>query len=356
MSTIAPRKPRHGRVVPPSRLTAQERAAWIAICGADPALSSAFYSPVFAEAVERSGVDARVCIIEEGDRFAGFFSFQFASSLSRWLGTAERIGGGLSDHFGLVASPDLVLDERELLQLAGLSSFYFTHLDEAQIRHGLRGERPEIGLLVRMEQGGAAHWNEICARDKMLASDTKRKIRRITEKFGPLNFEFQIADPHPALDRLIEIKRQQYARTHTGDSLGDAWTRKLLHDLLDSRAPDCEGVLSVMTAGDEYMASHFGIRSRSDMHYWFPVYNVEHEKLSPGRLIYKYLVEAADAHGFKVFDNGAGDTRAKRDFSNAEILYYRGKWQRPGLKSLCVGAGMSARWRTQALFRRGLSS
>jgi CelD/BcsL family acetyltransferase involved in cellulose biosynthesis len=349
-------KSRRSRVVTPSRLTAEEREIWRTICAGDPTLSGPFFSPVFAEAAERAGVDARVCIIEDDGRIAAFFPFQFANSLSRWLGAGMRIGGEISDHFGMIAPPGFSISERELLRLCGLSSFYFTHLDEAQLRHGLHGERPEIGLLVRMERGGAARWEEICANDKMLAGDTKRKVRRITEKFGPLNFEFQIADPHPALDRLIEIKRRQYARTNSGDSLGDAWKRRMLHDLADSQAPDCEGVLSVLSAGNEYLASHFGIRGRSDMHYWFPVYNIEHEKLSPGRLIYKYLVEAADAHGFKTLDNGAGDTRAKRDFSNASMTYYRGTWQRPGLKSLFTGAGMSARWRAQALLRRASPS
>jgi len=334
-----------GRVVTPRELGSRERSQWQALCDGDPVLANPFYCVQFSEAVADCGVDVRLCMIERDGRAVGFFPFQFRSALTRWLGAAERVGEEMSDYCGLVAEPDFKIDARSLLHLSQLSSFSFSHLDETQTRHGLLGERPEIGLLSRMEQGGVAYWQEICARDTVLARDTRRRTRGLTEKLGPLRFEFRELNPHAALERLIDAKREQYARTKAPDALAEAWKHKLLHRLADMNEPGFAGVLSTLYAGETWLASHFGIRSRTVLHHWFPVYNADMSRYAPGRLLNQCLVEAADTHSFSVIDFGAGDSTAKRDFANASHNFTRGRWQRPGPRSLGFGLAMSAKWR-----------
>ena len=337
--------PLSGHVITPQELAGGDRSLWRALCDSDPVLANPFYCVQFTEAVADCGVDVRLCVLEQDGRTVGYFPFQFRNKLTRWLGAAERVGEEMSDYCGLVAEADLKIDVRELLRLSRLSSFSFSHLDETQCRHGLSGEKPEIGLLSRMERGGAAYWQELCAKDTALARDTRRRTRGLTDKLGPLRFEFQERHPHAALEHLINAKRDQYTRTKAPDALAEGWKHKLLHRLADTDEQGFAGVLSTLHAGDTWLASHFGIRSRDVLHHWFPVYNPDMSRYAPGRLLNQSLVEAADEHRYSVIDFGAGDSAAKQDFANASHNFSRGRWQRPGPKSLSFEIVMSAKWR-----------
>jgi CelD/BcsL family acetyltransferase involved in cellulose biosynthesis len=334
-----------GKVVRPGELSEDERAAWKGLCQNSQIFANPFFSVSFSDALAACGVDIRVCVLKNGGRPVGFFPYQFANRFARSLSAAERAGEEMSDYCGLIADSDFQIEPRQLLSLSRISSFTFSHLDETQKRYGLSGEKPEAGLMAQMPRGGAAYWQEICERDKALASDTKRRLRRLTEQYGPLRFVFGEESPHGFIEDLIKKKRSQYKRTGKTDSLSKSWKRRLLHRVADFRDPDFTGVLSTLHAGDTWVASHFGIRSRNVLHYWFPIYNREMEKFSPGRLLYKSIVEATDVNGITVIDRGAGDALFKKDFCNAAHTYLRGRWQRPGLKSLAFSAAMSAKWR-----------
>ena len=337
-----------GRVIAPRELADSERALWRSMCERDSVLGNPFYCLQFPEAVADCGIDVRVCVIEWEGQTVGYFPFQFKNALTRWLAAAERVGEEMSDYCGLVATSTLTVDAAKLLQLSRLSSFSFSHLDQEQRRHGLSGEKSEIGLQSRMERGGISYWQELCTRDAGLARDTRRRTRGLVEKLGPLRFEFKRRGPHGALEHLIHAKREQYARTQTPDALAEPWKRKLLHRLADVQEPGFEGVLSTLYAGDTWLASHFGIRSPTVLHHWFPVYNPDMSRYAPGRLLNRFLIEAADTYGFSVIDFGAGDSPAKRDFANASHDFTRGRWQRPGPRSLAFGLSMSAKWRLDA--------
>jgi len=339
-------------VVSPHGLSADERTFWRSLCSNDPTLASPFYSLLFAEAAEKAGLDVAVCVIERDDRLVGFFPSQFRSGITRWLGAAEPVAAGMNDSVGLVALAGLRLSEADLLELSGLSSFSFYNFDERQERYGLSGEKPEMGLFAKLEHGGTAYWQELCARDKVLAKDTRRRLRSLIEKLGPLRFAFREETPHDAIEHLIAAKREQYRRTGAIDALAEEWSQTLLHVLAEYQEPDFSGVMSTLYAGDTWLASHFGIRSRDVLHHCFPVYNPEMSRYAPGRLLNKCLIEAADDQRFSIIDFGAGDSTAKRDFANASRTYLRGRWRRPGAKSLSYALAMSVKWRIDGFRRR----
>jgi len=60
-------------------------------------------------------------------------------------GIGERLGGELSDYFGLVAEAGFHIDAQTLLRLSGLRSLFYTQLDEGQQNLGLIGEKPIQG-------------------------------------------------------------------------------------------------------------------------------------------------------------------------------------------------------------------
>lgn len=332
-------------ITEPGALTAEARSTWDGLCRSQPHLASPFFSLAYTEAVAacRSGV--RVCVISRGGRPVAFLPFQFATPLDRLLRNAERVGGELTDHFGLVAPRGFSIDPQTLLRLSALNQFEFNHLDETQLELGLDGERRELGLAIDFANGSQRYWAERRNLDKKFHSNTMRVERRLTEEVGAIRLVFDSPARERELAHLIEFKQAQYRRTGAMDALAEPWMRRVLHRLATVADPQCTAVLSVLTAGDHWVASHFGLRHGRLLHYWFPVYNPEMRKYAPGRLLLKQLIDSTAATGISLIDRGAGDGAAKQELANRELHYYRGLWVRSnGYGSLCR-LRASLRWR-----------
>jgi CelD/BcsL family acetyltransferase involved in cellulose biosynthesis len=333
------------RAVPFDTLTSEELAAWRELAAADPDLRSPFFSPAYTRAVAHARAGVRVCVLRREGRPVGFLPYQFQGKAQRTLGAAEPIGGEMTDAFGLVAAAGLELSSSELLRAADLHSLLFSHLPASQARIGLHGEQQELGLAIDFPGGGELWWRELRELRKAFVDKTERRERQLEETHGPLEFHFQSADRARDLAELIGMKREQYQRTAVRDVLAEPWRQRLLELLAVSDEPDCTGVLSTLRAGETFVAAHFGLRSGSLLHYWFPVYNPELSRYSPGRLLLKAILCAPREYGLASIDRGVGDTQAKREFANRERIYSSGLWQRPGWRAGAFRAFCSLSWR-----------
>jgi CelD/BcsL family acetyltransferase involved in cellulose biosynthesis len=255
----------------------------------------------------------------------------------------------MTDYFGLIAEPDLRIDAVQLLRLAGLNHLYFTHLDESQLSHGLPGERPEVGLRLKLDPSVDYWSHELKSGNPKLVSETGRVERLLQRQYGSLCFTFAETEPYAPLRNLIRYKGLQYERTGAGNSLEEPWRARLLETLAGSDQAGCKGVLSTLYAGKTWVASHFGLRSGETLHYWFPVYNPDLRKFAPGRLLLKSIIQHASTAGIALIDRGAGDTHAKRQLTNQEHLFYRGAWYRHGVRSMAMRVHLSLKWRVEGL-------
>jgi CelD/BcsL family acetyltransferase involved in cellulose biosynthesis len=333
----------------PASLTATERAAWAGLCASHAHLRNPFFAPAFAEAVGRAIAGARVCVISRAGTPVAFFPFQLLGTAGRLLHAGERLGGEISDYFGLIAASDFTIGEGELLALSGLDYLIFSHLDDGQQGNGLGGEQPRKGVRIDLSAGTAGYLQELRAAKKQMLRDTERRMRKVEQEHGPLKFEFNAANPDPVIDRLVAAKLEQYARTgKRNPTLGSAWAQGILRDLARSKDAGCHAIVSSLTAGEEWVAFHIGLRAGKVLHYWFPVYNHALKAFSPGRLLLMKVIESADALGIGEIDRGEGDSPAKLDFANAEHLFYRGCWYRPGPRSFAFRALQAIRWRMAA--------
>ena len=336
-----------GTVVVPSELSAAERAVWRSLCEVRPELASPFYSPAYAEAVGSIYPHARVAVLRSADEIVGFFPFQYANVFRRKLRAAERIGGEMTDHAGVVANAGLKIDPATLLRAARLSYFYFTHLDESQLLHGLTGEHSERGVTIEIGRTAAAYWHELRSRERSAVSDTERRHRNLIRDLGPLRFRLHEPEPAAHIDFLIEMKTRQYERTGVGSALRQPWKVALLKRLARVSDPQCTGVTSTLHAGATWVASHFGLRHGGVLHYWFPVYNPALAKYSPGRQLLRAILLSADENGLRIIDRGAGESPNKVTFGNGRQVYYRGVWRLPGVRSLSAHISHSVVWRWQ---------
>jgi len=336
------------RVVSPRDLTPDELSTWDDLCTSQSRYQSPFFSPHFARALASVREGVSVCVMRREGRPVGFLPFQYATRWHRLLGSAEPIGEPMNDYFGLIAEESMRTSVQQILQLTGLSHLGFTHLEEEQLSMGLEAERPEAGLRIQLPGLESTHWEQLRRSDKKLVEDTERRQRKLEAKYGPLSFRFSAADSE-TLGLLIEMKRRQYQSTNVDDVFKQEWRRRLLQVLAETKHATCTGVLSVLYAGETWVASHFGLRSASTLHYWFPVYNPALREFAPGRVLLKHVCNAGPGEGIRCIDRGAGDTQAKREIANERHFFYRGAWFRPGSRSTIVRAMSSVQWRLDGI-------
>jgi CelD/BcsL family acetyltransferase involved in cellulose biosynthesis len=339
-------------ILPATSLDARRTADWERICLADGTLHHPFFSPGFCRAVALSRPYVFVCVIEDGTDSAGFLPFQFKNYLHRLAAAGEPAGGGMTDYFGLIADPNIRIQPQGLLRLAALASFGFHHLPESQTIHGLTGGETVIGHRMLLGNDPSLYWQELKKQRRTFVAETERRQRKIIQAYGPLRFTFALEKPAQELQLLIGRKRAQYNQRKVGDALASPWKRNLLARLAVLRDPHCTGVLSTLYAGDTWVASHFGVRNRNLLHYWFPVYNDDLAKFAPGHLLIRQIIENSRAQGVTVIDRGAGNQPHKSVYLTQTQNYHKGSWCRPGLRSFAHRTWQALAWRVEEIARR----
>ena len=151
------------------------------------------------------------------------------------------------------------------------------------------------------------------------------------------------SDDPDLLAQTIAWKRQQYAATGVTDVLADAGGRGLLGHVHAAREAGFAGVLSVLHAGDQVAALHLGLRSGGVLHSWFPAYNPELHRYSPGLVLLLELTGAAPALGIRELDFGKGEARYKLALATGTVALHEGCVGARPLSALSVRLGTSAR-------------
>jgi CelD/BcsL family acetyltransferase involved in cellulose biosynthesis len=150
--------------------------------------------------------------------------------------------------------------------------------------------------------GWSAFEAHVAARRATLRADSRRKRRRLEERFGPLRFRWD--DRRPAvLDTALAWKSAQYARTGVRDGTAIPQNVAMLRELSRS------GLLiaSSLIAGERLIAVHLGVHWRRRFFSWVPAYDREVLVLSPGRLLLEHLLVESHARDDAEFDFLLGD-------------------------------------------------
>ncbi|MGH3870114.1 MAG: GNAT family N-acetyltransferase [Pseudonocardiaceae bacterium] len=151
----------------------------------------------------------------------------------------------------------------------------------------------------------------------------RRRVRKAERELGPVRFVAGSTDS-ALLERVVSLKRAQYAATGVRDALAVPSRRELLLQLLRTRDSSFGGVLSAVFAGPHLLAAHFGLRDGPVLHWWFPVYEQAHAHLAPGWVLLRELVIAAPALGLVRIDLGRGEDEYKRRAMTGHTLVCEG--------------------------------
>lgn len=291
-----------------AELSAAERTLWAQFRAANPALYSPYFDLRYIEAAAQWAPGAAVAVVSLNGQTAAFLPFQ------RRGGLLQPLGAPMTDYHGLIARPDIGIDLREVIGALGARRYRFSGLMGLPPERATQAEaRP--AMLADLRQGyegylagrkAAGHWNYV--------KDKQRCMRQLVKAHGPAQFRWS-KDPED-LARLIDGKRDQMRRTGQHDVFATSWTRGLLMSLAEIDRQDFGLRLAVLEVGGRQIAAEVGLLSGDTYHFWFPIYDRDFARFSPGALLsYETLSRLAE-EGVGFADFGPGAESYKRVFAD----------------------------------------
>lgn len=307
-------------IKPTNALDAADEALWREMLAANPDLASPYFRPEFTRIAGRVSPDAAVALFRREGRVVGFFPHQ------RRGGAIQPLAAPMNDYHGVIARPGEGPDLETAARLLDAGRLNVG----AWIGEASSGSARET-MMVAMETGGYEPWyTERRQTWGKYFKDKERARRSLETELGAIRVERGLRDP-ALLDRLIQLKRDQYRRTARHDVFACGWTRDLLHALMASDAPDFGASMAAMWAGDELVAVEYSLHAGDRYHFWFPAYVPGLARCSPGILLSMDTMRLAAAEGFRVFDFGFGGEGYKKYFCNAAQTVREAVIVKPGL-------------------------
>ena len=291
------------------QLAADLVSRWHEILAAAPQLAGPYFRPEFAGVVDAVRGDVEVAVLEDAGRVVGFFPFQRAA----W-GTAQPVGGCLSDYQGVIAAPQVAWQPAEIMAACRVSAWEFDHQLAWQRQLAPHFAGIATSPVINLSAGYVA-WLESRKAERPSVKETLRKRRKLERESNTVVFTWHTADRR-AFEQLLAWKSAQYLRTGLADLFRRKWIVMLLERIRTLEGPHLSGVLSTLSVNDKLVAIHLGMLSDGTLHSWFPAYDLEQSRCSPGQILLLNLAEQAAAHGVTRIDLGKGAEDYKLALAN----------------------------------------
>ena len=313
---------------------------------------SPFYSPEFNIAVDRVSSGVEVGFSQVDGRVQALLPF------ARHGNQGKPVGVGVNDAHGFIADQTLEpFCVAEFLKTLGIQSFAFhaSHPDSFGTAEAEIGRTKSFLADLTIDPDG---YEQFLRKRNRTIEKQGQKSRKLARQEGELRFEFDCRDPD-LIRWLISKKRIQYQRTHTFDIFSVAWIRNLLFELNELpqyKAAEevvagtrLRGILSVLYAGKQPVAAHYGMVEDDLLHYWFPVYAHEYHYGSPGTQLFLDVAREAAARGFTAIDMGYGEQPYKYKLTNLVTEMSHGILGSSQLGRLLSKAGVVVRERVKTM-------
>jgi CelD/BcsL family acetyltransferase involved in cellulose biosynthesis len=205
------------------------------------------------------------------------------------------------------------------LRACGLSVWQFDHLVDGQRPFERYRTAIKPSPIIDLTEGFDSYYEKLSARSPQFCRNLERKERKLTREAGKLRF-VPDSDDKSAFRTLIAWKSNQYQRTGQVDIFARTWAAGLIESLFSSRSDHCSGLLSVLYEDDVPIAAHFGLRGGGLLAHWFPAYDVNFSKYSPGLIMHMRMAEFTPNVGIRVIDMGTGIQRYKEELKSGDIF------------------------------------
>lgn len=303
-------------------------AQWQTIQNSNPDLVNPYFCFEYTQAVAAAKDNVYVGILEEDNKIVGFFPWEQKSK-----DVIGPIGGRLSDYQGAIVAPHFEWNVEPLLTAYGINVWEFDHLLLSQKP---RPQHPFFFTGDSIVMDLSAGYENYLKTKKTSGSKhvfkLKRKERKFEREIGKIRFDLYSKD-NAAFEKVIQWKSEQCFRTGVPEFLKWDWAQAMLENIWHTNNPNFSGMLTVMSTDKEIIAAHFGMRSKSVCHFWFPVYNRTYSKYTPGGILLLKCAEAIAGEGLNAIDLGKGDDAYKFSFATGKIPLVEGSVIRPSITS-----------------------
>ena len=311
-------------------ITTEQILQWNRWAAPNGTLLSPYFLFEFAEIVSWARDDVRVSIIRDGDEILAYFPHHLPKD-----GIARPIGAPMSDYQGVIAGDYSRLSLDLVAKAAGCSALVYDNWYCPMGGHpgGLR-ER-DGSVIADLGDGADSYFAQRKAAFKDHFKKSARRQRAAERDFGPVRVELGDASGE-AFAALVHWKRRQYTETGKLDVMGIPWVRSVLDNLRRREGQEFSGLTASLWFGDRLAAVEFGLVGADIYHSWFPAYDPELAKYSPGLLLLHGLFEQAQDRGLQRIDLGRGGTHYKKYYASYEVGLDSGRFLRPGLAALGI--------------------
>lgn len=294
------------RVVTPAELGDAEAARWWELQAATARTLNPFYSLTYARAVGHARPGARVAVVEDGGVIVAFLPFEMGRQR-----IGRPIGWPANDLQGFVGGGSTI-DARTVVRLARLRGWRFDHAPadaEPLGPHQYRGSLVHAPV-IELGDGYGPYEETVRGVHGRLLADNARKRRALERAFGPVVLERpRVGSAH--LQRMVDWRSERYPAAR--QLLGDPGFRATLEELAGASRPDCAGSVHVLRAGERVVAVHVGLQGPTGLSWWYPAYDRELRRFSPGIMLVLLVAEELAGRGVARIDLGYGQDPWKFD-------------------------------------------
>jgi len=321
----------------PHELTAEHRQAWRRLLSAQPGLDSPFFDPVYVEILGEHRKQIEIGVVSDATTPIGFFPFERHQQT-----IAKPLGVKLCDLQGVIVEEDMDLSVDDVLRGCGLTSWCFDHrlvsTPASSRATCVTSHSPFMDLSNGFDEY-VESWKQSGSSQR---TQIRRKQRKLERERGPIRFEWH-THKEAVFDQLMAWKRAQRERTRTFDILQFEWVVSALKSIWQTRSNAFSGILSAMYVGDRLVAAHLGMCTSTVFHHWFPSYDREFYRYSPGLILLLEMAQAAAGRGIHRLDLGKGPEQYKSSFASGVLPIDEGVVELRPVRALIGSAALRTR-------------
>lgn len=306
-------------------MSVETLAVWRQLQHANPDLASPYFAPAFTQIVAGVRNEVEVAELVADGKVVALFPYHRGR-----FNFGSPVGEFISDYQGLICERDFTLAPQTLLKACGLFAWDFNQLLATQTSFSPFHHEQNSSPILDLSAGYEAYTRERREAGSEQIKKVANLMRRVEREVGPLNFVTHSADKD-LLAQLLAWKTAQYRQNRWRDLFSIPWVRTVIEQIHATQTEEFAGMLSAIYAGERLLAVHFGMRSATVWHYWFPAYDPAYAKYSSGLILLLKMAESAPAMGIRTIDLGCGEHSYKERLMNGAVMVAQGSVERPSI-------------------------
>lgn len=319
-------------------------AQWAEILDAQSVLESPFFSPQFVQTLAHSVPNGFVAKQINNDRTEAFFAFQVRGQALQPFGAPicdyhqVAIREGAEFHWPVLFEAlerfTIKLDQfngsvrattKDLERRSGSHRPKYTLKNLTLSLPALFNARVvsdnsnSIGRYAVDLRRGFKVWDDwVRAQDHRYFKDIDRCERKIARDRPDIVFQKGPVTPD-VLHWILAQKRDQYQRSGLHDVFHCGWTASALEALSQADETADRNAICLecgqLRAGPEIIAAEIYLRGKQTAHFWFPAFDPNYRRFSPGIVLSYGLIRALSQEGITLIDYGTDAEGYKNRFT-----------------------------------------